>query len=375
MNKSVLIVPPGVKTPSIQYPIQPQLINRTLDPLSFSIDRYNTGQSQTLATRPLQPLVRTVQPQVLQPQVLQPLGQIAQPQVLQPQVLQPLGQIAQPQVLQPLGQTLQPQLLQPVQSQSQPQAIPIPGMISAPQIGLQNQKLRIEYYTPKSFIVRGNTMPHKNSFKMMKGRWINKPRDGGDPGWMFGNYNRPVVEAYVQSVNSGTTQSQALQSLARTVQPQVLQPLGQTVQPQVSQSFTPISQTQVLQPLGQTVQPQVSQSLSSISQPQVLQPLGQTVQSQTLQRLSQAQQMPVVRPQTLQLLSQAQQVPTLKRSTIDPTTGLVGYGNTHLSKNIGTSSQLLPLGGPTTSYQGLSSDQKLDMILVKLDKLLGVRQI
>ena len=39
---------------------------------------------------------------------------------------------------------------------------------------------------------------------MMKGKWINKPRDGGEPGWMFGNYNRPEIEAYVQSVNNGT---------------------------------------------------------------------------------------------------------------------------------------------------------------------------
>nr|QBK91286.1 MAG: uncharacterized protein LCPAC202_02600 [Pithovirus LCPAC202] len=85
-----------------------------------------------------------------------------------------------------------------------PLATQVPGTISAPQARLQNQKMRLEPYTEKSFIVRGDTRPYKTQLKMMKGRWVHKPRDGREPGWTFGNFVRPEVEKYVQSVNNGT---------------------------------------------------------------------------------------------------------------------------------------------------------------------------
>ena len=80
-------------------------------------------------------------------------------------------------------------------------------MASTPQmrqLAVQNQKLRIEPYMDKSFIVRGDTKTYYTQLKMMRGTWTNKPKDGGESGWYFGNYNRQNVEEYVNSVNAGT---------------------------------------------------------------------------------------------------------------------------------------------------------------------------
>ncbi len=158
-------------------------------------------------------------PQVRPPTVSQTLVPVAQyqasaqlpgsTQVLSTQYQAPVpGQTVQyrvPYQAPVPGQTVQyrvPYQAPTTTLQLQPLAPSVPGMISAPQIGLQ--KLRIEPYTEKSFIVRGETKPYRTPLKMMKGKWINKPRDNREPGWMFGNYGRPEVEAYVQSVNNGT---------------------------------------------------------------------------------------------------------------------------------------------------------------------------
>ena len=332
MNKPIIVIPPGIKTPFTQCPpAQQQLINRSLDPLSYSVNKSNTGQS--LSGRFLQP----IQSQ----QVLQP---IQSQQVLQPIQSQPLRAIQSQQVLQPI----------------QSRAIPVSGMISAPQVGLQNQKLRIEPYTEKSFIVRGDTMPHKNSFKMMKGRWINKPRDNGESGWMFGNYNRPVVGAYVQSVNNGAIQSQPLQAIqSQPLQAIQSQPL-QAIQSQPLQAI----QSQPLQAIQS--QPQSFRSIQS-TQPQSF----RSIQSQPLQPIQSTQ------PQPLSVGT---------RNTINPTTGLVGYGNIRLPKKIATNAvgqtrtesnlpRFLPANNIEGKYQNLSVDQKMDLILRKLDQLLGERGV
>ena len=39
MNKPVIVIPPGIKTSSVQCPPAQQLINRRLDPLSYSVSR------------------------------------------------------------------------------------------------------------------------------------------------------------------------------------------------------------------------------------------------------------------------------------------------------------------------------------------------
>ncbi len=377
MNKPIIVIPPGIKTPFTQCPpAQQQLINRSLDPLSYTVNKSNTSQS--LSGRFLQPIqsqpLRAIQSQ----QVLQP---IQSQQALQPiQSQQALQPIQSQQALQPIQsqQALQPiqsqQVLQPIQSQTG--AIPVPGMISAPQVGLQNQKLRIEPYTERSFIVRGDTMPHKKSFKMMRGRWINKPRDNGEPGWMFGNYNRPVVGAYVQSVNNGAIQSQPLQAIQS-------QPL-QTIQSQPLQAI----QSQPLQ----TIQSQPLQAIQS-------QPL-QTIQSQPLQAIqsqpqsfrsiqsTQPQSFRSIQSQPLQPIQSTQPQPLSvgTRNTINPTTGLVGYGNIRLPKKITTNvvgqtrtesnlPQFLPANNIEGKYQNLSVDQKMDLILRKLDQLLGERGV
>ncbi len=88
----------------------------------------------------------------------------------------------------------------------------------------------------------------------------------------------------------------------------------------------------------------------------------QTVQAGTIQSQFQA-------PLTPQGFS------ATRRGEIDPSTGLVGYGNAQLPKNnqpIRSESMVRSLD--KSSYHGLSTDQKLDLILNKLDQFLGIRQ-
>ncbi len=130
-------------------------------------------------------------------------GQTPMPQVPAP-TLMPATRAPQavqyqiPQYQAPTGQVMTLQLQPPT---------PIPGMASIPQttqLAIQNQKLRIDPYMGKSFIVRGDTKTYYTQLKMMKGSWTSKPKDGGEPGWYFGNYNRQTVEEYVNNVNAGT---------------------------------------------------------------------------------------------------------------------------------------------------------------------------
>lgn len=87
--------------------------------------------------------------------------------------------------------------------------MPIPTMLNGqqvPQQAIQTQKLRIDTYTDKSIIVRGDTKTYSTTLKMMGGGWVKRPKYGGsqEPGWCFGNYKRQEVEKYVAEVNAGT---------------------------------------------------------------------------------------------------------------------------------------------------------------------------
>jgi hypothetical protein len=92
-------------------------------------------------------------------------------------------------------------------SQPQPTSLVLQLNSASSQSSYQSQlgqKLRVDQYTDKSIIVRGDTRPYVTKMKLMKGTWISKPREGGEQGWCFGNFQRQEVEQYVAEVNSGT---------------------------------------------------------------------------------------------------------------------------------------------------------------------------
>lgn len=56
--------------------------------------------------------------------------------------------------------------------------------------------LTIENYSDKSFVVRGETKPHKDKLKELQGKWNGNLTGGG--GWIFSNKHREAVEQFVQ---------------------------------------------------------------------------------------------------------------------------------------------------------------------------------
>ena len=61
----------------------------------------------------------------------------------------------------------------------------------------QNQ-IRMETYSEKSFCVRGATKPIKEKMKDLGGRW--NPNLVGGPGWIFRNTDREMVETYLRDL-------------------------------------------------------------------------------------------------------------------------------------------------------------------------------
>ena len=55
--------------------------------------------------------------------------------------------------------------------------------------------LNIQEYSPRSFVVRGMTYPHKDALRGMNGKW--NPNLKGGPGWIFGIRRRRMVEQWI----------------------------------------------------------------------------------------------------------------------------------------------------------------------------------
>ena len=55
--------------------------------------------------------------------------------------------------------------------------------------------LNIQEYSPRSFVVRGMTYPHKDALRGMNGKW--NPNLKGGPGWIFGIRMRRMVEQWI----------------------------------------------------------------------------------------------------------------------------------------------------------------------------------
>ena len=59
----------------------------------------------------------------------------------------------------------------------------------------------IEEYSPKSFVVRGNTMQIKDNLKSMGGKWTNglTDKESGEKfgAWLFWNAKKPEIEQFL----------------------------------------------------------------------------------------------------------------------------------------------------------------------------------
>lgn len=58
--------------------------------------------------------------------------------------------------------------------------------------------LTVENYSDKSFVVRGETKPHKDKLKELQGKWNSNLTGGG--GWIFSNKHREAVDKYLNSL-------------------------------------------------------------------------------------------------------------------------------------------------------------------------------
>ncbi len=87
-------------------------------------------------------------------------------------------------------------------------------------------KLRIEVYTEKSFIVRGETSTYYTELKKLNGSWTSRPRHGTgtDPGWYFPNSRIDEVLKYVGGVNSGAIAAPPPSVPTQTVKWEVFRP-------------------------------------------------------------------------------------------------------------------------------------------------------
>jgi hypothetical protein len=75
-------------------------------------------------------------------------------------------------------------------------------------------KIHIENYTEKSFVVLGDTKPHKDNIKKLGGKWNSRLRDN-KMGWIFPMSKKESVEEYISDFQKsgeikqikGTTQN------------------------------------------------------------------------------------------------------------------------------------------------------------------------
>ena len=65
--------------------------------------------------------------------------------------------------------------------------------------------MEISDYSEKSFVVRGDTKPHKDKLKELGGKWNSNLTDGG--GWIFSKKHKDAVEALLNNVDEYIVES------------------------------------------------------------------------------------------------------------------------------------------------------------------------
>lgn len=62
-----------------------------------------------------------------------------------------------------------------------------------------SSQITMENYSERSFVVRGETTPYKESMSMLGGKWNSRLRDG--PGWIFSMSKKESVEKWLNTTN------------------------------------------------------------------------------------------------------------------------------------------------------------------------------
>jgi len=69
-------------------------------------------------------------------------------------------------------------------------------------MSVQKSTVYIEVYSDKSFVVRGDTRPHRESLKAMGGKWANRltDKESGEKfgAWLFWTKKRPELDEWVK---------------------------------------------------------------------------------------------------------------------------------------------------------------------------------
>ena len=60
-------------------------------------------------------------------------------------------------------------------------------------------KIKMEQYSPKSFVVIGDTKPYKDQIKKLGGKWNPSLKCGA--GWIFSNHHTEKVKTFIQSIS------------------------------------------------------------------------------------------------------------------------------------------------------------------------------
>lgn len=83
--------------------------------------------------------------------------------------------------------------------------------------------LTVENYSDKSFVVRGETKPHKDKLKELQGKWNSNLTGGG--GWIFSNKHREAVDKYLSSLtDADESETKTASSKPKPVVKTVAQP-------------------------------------------------------------------------------------------------------------------------------------------------------
>ena len=74
---------------------------------------------------------------------------------------------------------------------------------------MSQQQIQIQTYSEKSFVLIGDTKPHKDTIKELGGKWNSRLRDGMKA-WIFSNTRKEKVEEFLKKLYpeelSSTTQ-------------------------------------------------------------------------------------------------------------------------------------------------------------------------
>ena len=74
-----------------------------------------------------------------------------------------------------------------------------------------SHQLKIEEYSQKAFVVRGNTTQHKDQLLVMNGKW--NPNLTGGPGWIFSWRHIDKLKVFISELNKENKENKSLESL------------------------------------------------------------------------------------------------------------------------------------------------------------------